>query len=302
MSRLDDIEIFTRVIDAGGFSAAARAMGVSKSHISKRVRALEARLDTQLLRRSTRQLDLTEVGEAFYVRTTKVLADLQAAEETVAALQGRPVGTLRLSVPVSFGLRYLADAVADFLDAHPQLVVDMSFEDRKVHLLEDGFDMAIRVGSLPDSSLMGRRLATMPAAVFGAPSFFERHGRPAHPNDLRDLPCLLYSYQASGRAWSFRDAAGETLRVPVDGPLTTNHGDALLAAARRGLGATFAPAFLACDDVRSGALVPCLEDWCQHNGAVWAVYPPARHVAPKVRSFIDFLVDRFADPPWGDVL
>ena len=297
MSRLDDVEIFNRVIDAGGFSAAARALGVSKSHVSKRIRALEERLGAQLLRRDTRRLDPTDVGEAFHARTTQVMADLLAAEEAVAAQQLHPTGTLRVTVPVAFGLRYLTDAVAEFMRDHPQLRVELSFDDRRVRLLDEGFDLAIRVGALADSALTGRRLATIAGAVYGAPAFFARHGVPQRPEELRGLPCLLYDYQASGPVWSFRGPDGEEVRVTVDGPLAANHGDALLAAARQGLGLTLAPLFLACADLHSGALQSCLDAWCPPL-AVWAVYPPVRHVPPRVRRFIDFLVERLEEPPW----
>jgi DNA-binding transcriptional LysR family regulator len=294
--------VFARVVEAGSFSEAARALGLSKSAVSKQVGRLEDRLGTRLMNRTTRQLSLTEAGTAFYEHCRQLVADAEAAESAVTHLAAAPRGTLRVNAPMSFGQLHVAPALPDFLAAYPELSVEMQLNDRTVDLIEEGFDLAIRIGRLSDSSLIARRLAPMRRVVCAAPAYVERHGRPAHPRDLKHHECLIYSYLSSGREWRFQGPEGE-LRVPIQGRLEVNNGDALLAAAREGFGLVMLPTFLCADDLRAGRLEQVLADYCEPEGVaggVHAVFPASRNLSPKVRVFVDYLVGRFGGRPYWD--
>ncbi len=297
MTELAGLEAFVRVAELGGFTAAAEALGVSKSHISRQISGLEDRLAARLLNRSTRRVTLTDVGREFHRRCRAILDELAEAELAVTNLQTSPRGLLRLSAPMSFGLSYVADAVADFMVEHPNLEVDIEFNDRRVDLLEDGFDLALRIGSLPDSSLIARKLADIHHLVCASEDYLAAHGEPTDPQALREHSCLLYTYLAAGQqTWPLYRGA-ELVAVQVKGRLIANNGEGLLAAARRGLGIAYTPDFLVCEDLRSGALRHILREWTTQS-ALWAVYPHARHLSAKVRLFVDYLVGRFSTPPW----
>jgi DNA-binding transcriptional LysR family regulator len=300
LDHLAAMAVFARVVEAGSFSGAAESLGLSKSAVSKHVARLEERLAVRLLNRTTRRLSLTEAGTAVYEPCRQLVADADAAEAAVSHLASAPRGRLRINVPMSFGQRHVAPALPDFMARYPELTVDLQLNDRTVDLVEEGYDMAVRIGELPDSSLLARRLAPLNRVVAAAPGYLDRAGRPAHPRELRQHTCLLYSYLSSGREWRFRGPDGE-VRVPVGGPLEANNGDALLAAAREGAGLVMLPTFLAGDDVRAGALEPVLTDWTREpGGAVSAVFPPGRKLSPKVRVFVDFLAERFGPYPAWD--
>jgi len=296
---LSAMAVFARVVEEGSFSDAARGLGVSKSAVSKQVGRLEDRLCVRLLNRTTRQLSLTEAGTAFYEHCRQLVADADAAESAVTHLAAAPRGTLRVNAPMSFGQLHVAPALPDFLAAYPELAVEMQLNDRTVDLIEEGFDLAIRIGQLRDSSLIARRLAPMRRVVCAAPSYLDARGRPGHPRDLKQHECLIYSYLSSGREWRFHGGDGD-LRVPIQGRLEINNGDALLAAARQGFGVVMLPTFLAAADVKAGRLEPVLQDWCEaQTGGIHAVFPASRNLSPKVRVFVDFLARRFTgDPDW----
>lgn len=297
MTELAALEAFVRVAELGGFTAAAEALGVSKSHVSRQVSGLEDRLGARLLNRSTRHVTLTDVGREFHRRCRAILDDLVEAQLAVTNLQSSPRGLLRLSAPMSFGLRYLADAVADFMVLHPHLEVDAEFNDRRVDLLEDGFDLAVRIGELPDSTLIARKLASISHYVCASTAYLAEHGEPAEPAQLREHNCLRYTYLAAGQQmWPLR-RGDDQVSAPAKGRLVANNGEGLLAAARRGLGIVYMPDFLVCDDLRTGRLQRVLPEWSTLS-ALWAVYPHARHLSTKVRLFIDFISERFATPPW----
>lgn len=291
---LSAMAVFARVVEEGSFSHAARGLGVSKSAVSKQVSRLEDRLGVRLLNRTTRQLSLTEAGTAFHEHCRQLVADAEAAESAVSHLAAAPRGTLRVNAPMSFGQLHVAPALPDFLAAYPELSVEMQLSDRTVDLIEEGFDLAIRIGQLRDSSLIARRLAPMHRVVCAAPAYLEARGRPQHPRELKDHECLIYSYLSSGREWHFHGPEGE-LRVPVQGRLEVNNGDALLAAARQGFGVVMLPTFLAAGDLKAGRLEPVLQDWCEREaGGIHAVFPASRNLSPKVRVFVDFLARRFS--------
>jgi DNA-binding transcriptional LysR family regulator len=300
LEHLTAMAVFARVVEEGSFSDAARALGLSKSAVSKQVGRLEDRLGVRLLNRTTRRLSLTEAGTAFYEGCRQLVADAEAAEQAVTHLASAPRGTLRVNAPMSFGQLHVAPALPDFLARYPDLGLEMQLNDRTVDLVEEGYDLAIRIGRLPDSSLIARRLAPMRRVVCAAPAYLDRHGRPQHPRELAHHECLIYSYLSWGREWRFKGADGE-IRVPIAGRLEMNNGDALLAAAREGHGVLLLPSFLVADELRAGTLEPILTDWCgEEAGAVYAVFPAGRNLSPKVRVFVDFLAERFGSRPYWD--
>lgn len=298
MDNLTGMAIFARVVEARSFTAAAAALDLSKSAVSKQVARLEDRLGARLLNRTTRRLSLTEVGAAFYERCARILVEVEDAELAVGRLQDAPRGTLRINAPMSFGQLHLAPAVADFLNGHPGLAIDLTLNDRIVDLVEEGYDVAIRISRLADLSLIARRLVPSRRVVCGSPAYFERHGVPRHPADLRRHNCLLYSYLPSAEEWQFVGPDGPAA-VRVSGTLRANNGDALEAAMLTGLGVALQPTFIAGRDLQAGRLVAVMPDYVDESASVYAVYPHSRHLSAKVRAFIDFLAARFCPaPPW----
>jgi DNA-binding transcriptional LysR family regulator len=298
MNRLDGLEVFAAVVEQEGFTAAARELDVSKSYVSKQISRLEDRLGVRLLNRTTRQVTPTAAGEAFYDRCAQILEDLDAAERAVTQLQTSPRGTLRVSLPMSFGLNYVAPLIGRFLEDYPELEVDLDFSDRQVDIVDEGYDMVIRIGNLKDSSLIARKLAPTRRFVLASPAYLEEHGEPQHPRDLRDHECLLYSYKSHGPSWRFEGPDGELL-IRVSGRMRSNNGTALMHAAVAGLGLTLSPDFISVEAISRGDLVPVLTNWVDDSLAVWALYPHRRYLSAKVRLFVDFLREEFSDePPW----
>ena len=293
------IAVFTRVAETGSFSTAARDLGLSKSAVSKRVAALEDRLGARLINRTTRRLSLTEVGVAFYERAVRILTELEEAEQAVSRLHGEPRGTLRINMPMSFGIGHVAPALADFMARYPELRVAMELTDRRVDLIEEGVDLAIRIAELPDSSFIARRLAPARRAVCASPEYWLRHGRPRHPAELADHTCLIYTYLSAQREWRFKGPKGP-VSVRVSGCLEANNGDALRDAAVAGLGVYLAPTFIVGDDLRTGRLEEVLAEYEDSRLSVYAVYPHRQHLSAKVRAFVDFLVERFGPEPYWD--
>ncbi len=295
---LPSLEVFVRVVELESFSKAARLLGVSKSHVSRQLSRLEDRLGARLLHRTTRRLSLTEVGGAFYERCAQILMDAEEAEASVTRAQATPRGTLRVTAPVSFGRHFVFDAVADFMARHAGLQVDLNLSDRTIDLVEEGYDIAIRIGELADSTFIARRLAPARLYLCASPEYLERRGTPTRPEELSAHDCLLYRYRRGGPSWSLRGSEGE-VSVRVHGPMRSNSGDALLAAARRGLGLALLPDFTVADDLRAGRLVALPSEWTRTAAAIWLVYPHSRHLSAKVRVFVDYLLDRCGErPPW----
>ncbi len=298
LDRFVTLETFVTVARAGSFARAAEKLGISRAMVSKHVQALEKRLAMQLIHRTTRQFSVTEAGRVFQARAERILAELEEAEGHATRETDQPRGTLRITAPVSFAVSHVAPALAEFLLRHPDLRADLSLNDRVVDVVEEGFDLAIRVGRLTDSTLIARKLAPARMAVIASPAYLERHGRPAKPADLADHNCLGYAYAATRDEWRFSGPQG-AVNVAVQGTLRANNGDALREAALAGLGITLLPTFLCGDDIRNRRVICLLEEWRPQEIFVHAVYPPGRPVAAKVRLFIDFLAARFGpEPPW----
>src|SRR5262245_50224701 len=255
MDRLAGLAAFSEVVQAQSFSGAARRLGISKAAISKHVARLEERLGARLLQRTTRRLSLTEIGLAFHERCVRILAEAEEAERAVHSLGMAVRGTLKVSVGVSFGVAHVAPLVPEFQARHPDLRLEMQFNDRQVDLIEEGFDLALRIAQMPDSSLIARRLAPITRVVCAAPSYIEKHGAPQAPADLRAHNCLIYTYLASQDTWRFvaPDKSAHTVRVA--GNFAANNGEAQRHAALAGQGIILSPSFIVAPDLRAGRLV-----------------------------------------------
>lgn len=299
MDRLDDMLAFIRVVEARSFTAAAERLGVSKSVISRRLTDLENRLGARLLNRTTRRLSITEVGQAFFERCVRIVADLEEAERAVADLHGEPRGILKVNAPMSFGLLHLAPAIVRFLERHPAVEIDIALNDRYVDLVDEGFDVAVRIGRLRDSSLIARRLAPNRRVVCASPAYFARHGEPVVPEDLTRHNCLIYTNIPAAEQWQFR-IDGAIRSVRVSGNLRANNGDVLREAAIAGAGVIVLPTFLVGDALVRGDLICVLSAFAADDSTVNAVYPHNRHLSPKVRAFVDFLAARFGPEPYWD--
>lgn len=292
---------FARVVETRSFSAAARRLGMSKSAVSKQIARLEDRLGARLLNRTTRRISPTEVGAALFERCARIAAEVEEAEQIVTRMHAAPRGVLKVNAPVSFGHLHLTPALAPFMARHPELRVDLSLNDRFVDVVEEGFDVVIRIARLADSSLVARQLAPARRIVCAAPSYLARHGMPQTPAELAGHDCLLYGQPAVQDEWRFVDRAGGAHAVKVDGCFRADNGDALRAALLEGLGVGLMPTFLVGEDITAGRLIHLLPDHENPFGAVNAVYPHSRHLSPKVRAFVDHLVERFGPEPYWDV-
>lgn len=290
---------FVQVVDSRSFSTAARALNLTRSAVSRQIAALEDRLGARLLNRTTRRLSVTEAGALYYEHCARILAEAAAAERAVADLDGAPRGLLRINAPMSFGQLHLAPAVAEFLIQHPAVKVELTLDDRVVDLVGEGYDVAVRIAELPPSTLVARKLAVNRRVLCAAPSYLDRAGVPTRPEDLTRHACLSYTYLVTGNDWRFRGPDGP-ITVRIDGVLSANNGDVLRHMAVAGLGIALSPTFIVGDDLRRGALVPLLTEWSDSDTGIYAVYPHSRHLSPKVRAFVDFLVARFGPRPYWD--
>ena len=299
MDRLQSMEAFVKVVEQGSFAGAANVLGLSRAMVSKHVAALEDRLGVRLLQRTTRRLNLTEVGRAYFDRSREILSQLAEAEETASALQSTPRGTLRINCSTGFGVRHLAPALAAFQTQYPELQVDLNLSDRLVDIVEDGFDLVIRIGNLQDSSLIARRLAPSRMVLCASPAYLAAHGTPAHPDELPGHNFLSYAYASTRDDLTLTHADGRKVTTRLSGNLIANNGDALLAASLAGQGIVVLPTFFVGSEIAEGALKVLLPEWRPPQLTVHAVYPVNRHLAAKVRLFVDFLADRFrGEPPW----
>lgn len=291
--------VFAQVVDSRSFSAAAARLGLSKSAVSKQIAKLEDRLGARLLNRTTRTLSPTDAGQDFYERCIRVAREVEEAERAITHLSAEPRGLLRLNAPASFGREYLAPLVPEILARWPELRIEALFEDRFVDVVAEGFDLVIRITRLQDSSLVARRIASCRRLVCAAPSYLERRGVPRTPAELLQHDCILYSYATDQNEWEFVGPDGRLETVRVDGRLRANNAEVTLAALRAGAGLALSPDFIVGPDIAAGRLVPLLTGYENPFGAIYAVWPHNRNLAPKVRAVVDFLVERFAaEPIW----
>lgn len=300
LDRLTGLEVFAKVAAAGSFSAAARAMGMSQTMVTKHIAALETRLGAKLFHRTTRRLSITEARRSYLESSERILAEVEAADAAVAADRVEPRGLLRLNAPVSFGTRQIAPLLSEFAERHPLVTVELGLNDRRVDLAEEGWDIAIRIGNLSNSSLIARRIAPCRIVVCAAPSYLKARGTPLTVSSLAAHNCLGYtlSQRTPVDRWVF--GARADVGVQISGNLRANNGDALRAAALAGQGIIHQPTFIVADDLRAGRLVALtLDQPTIELGGIYAVFPPNRHPPAKVRAFIDFIASHFApEPPW----
>jgi DNA-binding transcriptional LysR family regulator len=287
--RWESIEAFERVVRFNSFSRAAEDLGVSRSHISRQISALENRLDAQLLLRTTRKVTATEVGQAFYLQCQELMRNLEEAEQAVQDLQARPRGILRVSVAGAYGEDFIAPAAIEFMQLHSDLTVELNFSNRLIDLISEGYDLAIRAGTLKDSSLIARRISSRKLLTCASPAYLERHGTPVNIHALTNHNCLLGTLET----WRFREN-GRNFDLRVNGSWRSNNGRALLQAARADLGLVQLPTFYLEEAIASGELVTVLDGFNPTDTGVWAVYPHNRHLSAKVRLFVNFLAERFS--------
>jgi DNA-binding transcriptional LysR family regulator len=300
MDRFEELQVFVAVVEAGSFTAAADRLDVAKSAVSRRVSALEERLGAQLLRRTTRRLSLTETGQSFYEHSARILADLDVAEAAVAQEHGELRGVLRIALPLSFGVRHMSEPIASFSRLHPRVSFELDLNDRRVDLVAEGADLALRIGRLADSTLIARRLFEARTVVCASPDYLERNGSPATPQDLVDHDCLVYSNLPDPTRWVCTDSEGNKHTTDVHAAMAASSGDFLCAASVEGLGIAMQPTFIAGEAISQGDLVPILTEYTWPVTPAYAVYPPTRHLSYRVREFIDFLAAHFFGMPEWD--
>ena len=298
MDRFLEMQVFSNVVDAGSFTGAADALDMSKAAVSRHVAELEERLGVRLLHRTTRKLSPTTEGEIFHARCRELLANLLEAEAEITARSGEAAGLLKVNVPVSFGLMHLAALWPAFLARHPKLLLDITLSDRVVDLVEEGFDCAVRIGQLPASTLISRRLASTRLVLCASPGYIKRRGEPMQPSDLSAHEVISYSLFSSGENWSFTGPAGEEVSVKVLPRVRTNSGDTCRAAALQDRGLILQPSFIVGPDLAAGTLVETMTGYRSRELGIHVVYPSRRFVAPKLRLLVDFLVEAFARPGW----
>ena len=291
--------VFAKVVEAKGFSEAARRLGMSKSQVSKAVTQLEKSVGARLLNRTTRAMSVTEAGAVFYEHCARIVEELEQARHAVGHFHSDARGLLRVSASVAFGTLHIAPALPEFLKHYPEVRIDMAIGDRLVDLADEGFDVAIRIAKEPAPNLVARKLAPVNRKICATPEYFELHGVPETPEDLSRHNCLTYTHFNPQDAWRLRGPAGD-ISVPISGNLRLNDDEALSAAVLGGLGVALLPTFIVGRELQVGHLQAVLSDYVPSERYIYAVYLPTRHVAPKVRAFIDFLRKRFSPAPYWD--
>jgi DNA-binding transcriptional LysR family regulator len=292
---LNEILVFAKVAQTGSFSAAAKQLGMPKSTVSRKISDLEARLQARLIQRTTRRLSLTDAGRTYFEYGARIVAELEEAERAVGNLQANPSGPLRVTAPVNFG--FLGSIVAGFLAQYPEVAVELMCTDRVVNLVEEGFDVAIRVRALPDSTLIARSLGQVASLMVAAPAYLEQRGRPREPKELARHDAVIFSAGGDRGRWQLRQKS-RSVEVTVRPRLTVNDFDALQEAVAAGLGLGLIPAFRCAGDLRDQTLERVLPDWTLAEIAIHAVYPSSRHLSPKIRAFVEHLQKEMSPPPW----
>jgi DNA-binding transcriptional LysR family regulator len=299
MEDLERMAIFARVVETKSFSEAARRLHMSKSLVSKQVSQLERSVGARLLNRTTRAMSLTEAGAVFYEHCARIVEELELAKNAVGQLHAEPRGLLRVSASVAFGTMHIAPALPDFLTRYPEVQIDMEIKDRFVDLADERFDIAIRIANDPGQNLVARRLAVVNRKICATPDYFARRGVPRTPRDLEQHNCLTYTYFNPQDPWRLRGPEGD-VSISASGNLRLNDDEALSEAVLQGLGIAVLPTFIIGKDLQAGRLQSVLADYVPPERHIYAVYLPNRHVSPKVRAFIDFLLERFAPEPYWD--
>jgi DNA-binding transcriptional LysR family regulator len=302
MKKLPDLEawaIFATVAQTGSFARTATQLSLSQATISKAITRLETRLKTALFHRTSRRMSLTESGRSALERAANILAEGEAVEAAVTAQSAHPRGLVRMAAPMSFGLAYLAPVLPEFMQRYPEISLEIGFSDELVDLVAKGVDVALRISTLADSSLLARRLCTVRILLVGSPAYFERHGRPSHPNDLATHRALFYMHSGLGDAWRFTHAQQGDAAVTVPSSLRVNNAEALTPALLAGQGLALQPEFLIWEDLQAGRLEVAMQDWAAGPIAVHIVTPPSRARPARVHVLIDYLAQQFEHAPWA---
>ena len=301
MDRFESMRIFAKVVESGSFTGAAARLSVSPGTISEHIKELEERLGTRLMNRTTRKLSLTETGRAFYERSSRILADLEEAEQAATNLQAALRGELRVNASPCFGMLQLASAISDFTARFPEISVELMLSDRMADLIDEGFDLAVRGEPIPDSSLIARQLGPVRVVICATPGYLERHGTPKTPADLARHNCLMLTGPSQLRNWHLIEADGTPADVALTGHLRSNNPGVLMCAALAGQGLVCLPTLMTGDALRTGRLVTVLDEYLAQPFTLRALYPPNRHLSAKVRAFVDFLAERYGKPTlWAD--
>lgn len=295
MDTLTRMRAFIDVVEAEGFSSAARKIGRSKALLSKYVRELEDELGARLLNRTTRQFSLTEAGHTYYHRAVEIIREIDALQDAVSESSSDARGRIKLSAPRTFADASIGQSLVDFCLAHPEITLDVRLDDRFVDLVEEGFDLAIRITRLQDSSLIAKRLAPFHSKLVGAPALIERVGKPERPEDLIGKPCIIDTNGRSRNNWHFRNVDGSMMSISVNGPIEVNSPVATKNAALAGLGFAFLPCFIAEEAIEHGNLIDCLDEFMARDGGIYAVYPHRRYLPAKIRALVDFLAQWFKE-------
>ncbi len=298
MNKFEELEAFVAVVDQRSFSKAGDKLGVAKSALSRRVSDLEKRLGVQLMQRTTRKLSLTDTGQHFYQRAVTLLADLAEAEEIVSDAQYDLSGKIKLAVPMGLGISQLSKPIAEFMLQHPKIEIAIDLNDRQINLVEEGFDLTVRVGDLQDSSLIARKLASLQFAVCASPDYLAKHGEPLHPSELSAHEVLIYSNTSTNMQWTFTDQ-GKRLLPRVKSRMSANNGDLLAKLATHHLGITSGPLFHLQAYIDRGELIPILTRYPKPETGIYAVYPPGRMVPRRVKVLSDYLFDWFRANEYG---
>ncbi len=298
MDRLRSITALIAVVESGSFVAASQRLHSSKAAISRYIQELETYLGVRLLQRSTRRIALTEAGRDYYHRAKHILADLDDADSAVGANNASLIGNIRINAPLTFGTRYLAPLWAEFMARHPAITLDIELNDRQVDLLEEGFDLAIRIGNLADSSLVSRRLANSHAVLCASPAYLEKYGTPTKPEDLTHHQAISYSYLPTGDVWHFQSVKDGERAVAIKAKMHTNNGDTIRAVVLAGQGIALQPIFQVGPDIKEGRLVTFLPEWSWPSFGIHAVYPSRKNLSVKVKTLIDYLAEKLTGTGW----
>ncbi len=293
MDTLKAMQLYCHIIDSGQLSIAADRLNLSKGAVSKQLTKLEAHLGGRLLNRTTRRLTPTEAGVAFYERAKLILESVDEAECVVTGLTAEPRGTLKINAPMSFGFQYLGELLAKYQQRYPKMEIDITLHDRQIDLIEEGYDLALRIATLKDSSLIARRLAPCHLVMCASPKYLQKYGEPKKPSDLKNHQCLLYAYSHSVKSWSFTNKQGKKQQVQVNGSLTTNNGNLICDALINGMGIAALPTFIVGDAIRAGQAKIILDDWRAKPEDISLLYPSSKHLSAKVRAFVDIAVQHF---------
>lgn len=303
MSRLDEIETFVDIVDSGSMSESSRRTGLALSAVSRRLKDLEVRMGVTLLIRSTRKLSLTDHGQDFYLRCKQILSDLEEAESSLKDTSGELSGRVRVAAPVTFSVLHLAPILVEFMALHPEVSLELDLSDRRVDIIDEGFDIAIRIGQLSDSALMAKRLTKIRHVPTASPDLLKRLGMPKTPEDMKRYPALRYRSSRQKTKWGFVRPDGSRGSVAVDGRFECNNGDVLMAAALNGLGISLEPTFITSSAIADGSLRPLFPDHTWSDNSAFAVYAGGRTLPRRVRALIDHLADRLSpEPNWDQAI